>query len=260
MFSDDKLFDYILLSLFLITPPTILSSLFLTAPYGKHHRAGWGATLPPPVAWCLMESPTIWLTLLLFPHGRNSRNPRAIILITPFLLHYLHRTLIYPLRLFLRAPRREIKNSGFPAIVAAMAFGFNTLNAYLQARWVSEYADLDSDGWFWWRMVAGTVVFGGGAAVNIWSDNLLMGLKEAGGGYRIPRGGLFEWICCPNYFGEILEWSGWALMTWSWAGLGFLVYTCAYLVPRARANRKWYMEKFGEDFPNNRKAIIPFMY
>ncbi|KAK6120295.1 hypothetical protein DH2020_045986 [Rehmannia glutinosa] len=260
MLSDEDLFHYSLLSLFLITPPTILALLFTTAPYGKHHRLGWGPTIPPPLAWCLMESPTIWLTLLLFPHGKNNLNPRAIVLISPFLLHYLHRTIVYPLRLFLKNPSRKIEKSGFPLSVAMMAFGFNLLNAYLQARWVSEYADLDGDGWFWWRLVAGAVVFGGGAFVNVWSDNLLMGLKEGGGGYKIPRGGLFEWVSCPNYFGEILEWLGWALMSWSWAGFGFFVYTCANLVPRAWANHKWYLEKFGEDYPKNRKAVIPFVY
>ncbi|KAG8374388.1 hypothetical protein BUALT_Bualt11G0126700 [Buddleja alternifolia] len=99
MYSDQDLFHYSLhtlylitpptilsllfLTLYLITPPTILSLLFLTAPYGKHHRPGWGPAIPPPLAWFLMESPTIWLPLLLFPHGSNRRNPRALILISP---------------------------------------------------------------------------------------------------------------------------------------------------------------------------------
>ncbi|KAL8039250.1 hypothetical protein ABFX02_10G022900 [Erythranthe guttata] len=261
MFSDEDFFHYSLLSLYLITPPTIFSLLFLTAPYGKHHRPGWGPTISPPLAWCLMESPTIWLTLLLFPHGRNSTNPRAAVLISPFLLHYLHRSFIYPLRLFLRTPTNRIKKPGFPVSIALLAFGFNLLNAYLQGRWVSEYADLDGDGWFWWRMAAGAVVFGGGAVANVWSDSVLMGLKDGGGGgYKIPKGGLFEFVSCPNYFGEIMEWLGWALMTWSWAGLGFFMYTCANLVPRAVANHNWYLEKFGEDYPKTRKSVIPFLY
>ncbi|GER55829.1 3-oxo-5-alpha-steroid 4-dehydrogenase family protein [Striga asiatica] len=260
MFSDEALFRHCLLSLFLITPPTVVSLLFLSAPYGRHRRSGWGPTLPPPLAWLLMESPTVWLTLLLFPHGRNRRDARALALISPFLLHYLHRTLVYPLRLHLQARRRRGRGSGFPASVAAMAFVFNLLNAYLQARWVSEYADLDGDRWFWWRMAAGGAVFVGGAAANVWSDGVLMGLKESGDGYRVPRGGLFEWVSCPNYLGEIVEWLGWAVMTWSWAGLGFFVYTCANLVPRAGQNHRWYLEKFGEDYPTNRKAVIPFVY
>lgn len=141
-----------------------------------------------------------------------------------------------------------------------MAFGFNLLNGYLQSRWVSQYADLEGDEWFWWRFAGGLVVFLSGMYANLWSDNMLMGLKKEGGGYTIPKGGLFELVSCPNYFGEILEWLGWALMTWSWAGFGFFIYTCANLVPRAGANHKWYLDKFGEDYPKNRKAVIPFVF
>lgn len=145
--------------------------------------------------------------------------------------------------------------------MAAMAFGFNLLNAYLQARWVSHYKDFDGDGWrFWWRFVIGVVVFVGGMWLNISSDKVLVGLKKQGGGYKVPKGGWFEFVSCPNYFGEVAEWFGWAVMTWSWAGLGFFLYTCANLVPRARANHRWYLDKFGEDYPKHRKAVIPFLY
>lgn len=107
----------------------------------------------------------------------------------------------------------------------------------------------------------GLVVFVSGMAVNIWSDSVLVGLKSGGGGgYKVPRGGWFEMVSCPNYFGEILEWLGWAVMTWSWVGFGFFLYTCANLVPRARANHQWYLEKFKEDYPKGRKAVIPFLY
>ena len=68
--------------------------------------------------------------------------------------------------------------------------------------------------------------------------------------------GVFKWISCPNYFGEILEWIGWALATWSLAGLSFAVWAIANLVPRARANHKWYLENFAE-YPRSRKALIP---
>lgn len=141
-----------------------------------------------------------------------------------------------------------------------MAFGFNVLNAYLQTRWVSHYAEFEGDKWFWWRFSGGLVVFVCGMAVNVRSDMVLVGLKSEGGGYKIPRGGLFEWVSCPNYFGEIMEWAGWALMCGSRVGFGFLVYTCANLVPRAGANHRWYLEKFGEDYPKEREAVIPFLY
>ncbi|XAR68858.1 3-oxo-5-alpha-steroid 4-dehydrogenase (NADP(+)) [Bertholletia excelsa] len=259
--SDESIFHYSLLSLFVAVPPTVVALQFLQAPYGKHLRPGWGATLSPPLAWFLMESPTLWLTLLLFPLGQHHSNPRAQILMSPFLLHYLHRTCIYPLRLYFRTySRKTTASGGFPIAIALMAFAFNLLNSYLQARWVSHYASYEDDGWFWWRFSGGLAVFVAGMAVNIRSDNALLALKAEGRGYKIPRGGWFELVSCPNYFGEIMEWLGWAFMTWSWAGLGFSWYTCANLVPRAKANHKWYLEKFGQHYPKRRKAVIPFVY
>ncbi|CAN4106089.1 unnamed protein product [Withania somnifera] len=260
MSGDQDLYHYSLLILFLIGPPTFFACQFLTAPYGKHLRSGWGPTIPPPLAWFLMESPTLWLTLLLFSFGKNRTNPLSLVLISPYLLHYTNRTIIYPLKLHFNTSCRKIKNgfpasrspdsgspvSGFPVSVALMAFGFNLLNAYVQ--------------WFWLRFAVGLVVFGGGMAMNVWADKVLLGLKSEGGGYKIPKGGLFEYVSCPNYLGEIVEWLGWALMTWSWAGVGFFSYTFANLVPRARFNHEWYLKKFGEDYPRNRKAVIPFLY
>ncbi|KAF3448987.1 hypothetical protein FNV43_RR09711 [Rhamnella rubrinervis] len=258
MASDHTFFHYSLLTLYLIGPPTFISLRFLQAPYGKHQRPGWGPTMSPPLAWFVMESPTIWLTLLLFPFGLHSSNPKALILISPFLLHYLHRTCFYPLCLHWNTGHKKTAN-GFPVSVAFMAFVFNLLNAYLQARWLSHYKDYEVDRWFWWRFFVGLVIFLGGMVVNIWSDRVLVVLKREGGGYKVPRGGWFELVSCPNYFGEIVEWFGWAVMTWSWVGLGFLLYTCANLVPRAFANHRWYLEKF-EDYPKARRAVIPFLY
>ena len=75
-------------------------------------------------------------------------------------------------------------------------------------------------------------------------------------GYRIPYGGLYRWISCPNYFGEIITWVGWAVATWSLPGLAFAVWTIANLAPRARAHHIWYREHFS-DYPTERKALMP---
>ena len=74
--------------------------------------------------------------------------------------------------------------------------------------------------------------------------------------YKIPYGGLFKWISCPNYFGEIIEWIGWAIATWSLAGLAFAVWALANLVPRSQSNHQWYIKYF-EEYPKDRKILIP---
>jgi protein-S-isoprenylcysteine O-methyltransferase Ste14 len=65
-------------------------------------------------------------------------------------------------------------------------------------------------------------------------------------------------VSCPNYFGEMIEWTGWAIATLSWPGLVFALWTAANLVPRALKHHAWYHAKF-VDYPPARKAIIPFM-
>ncbi|KAL2929418.1 Steroid 5-alpha-reductase DET2 [Bienertia sinuspersici] len=254
MVSENSLYHFSLIFLNLISPPTFIACHFIQAPYGRHIRPSWGPTIPSWLSWFLMESPTIFLSLLIYPFGRHVSSFRSLSLLSIFLLHYFHRTVIYPLRL-----RRKTAGS-FPIYVSLMAFSFNLLNSYVQIRWVSHYSDYDSDKWFWERFIGGLAVFVGGMVVNVKSDLVLVGLKAQGGGYKIPRGGLFELVSCPNYLGEIIEWLGWAIMTWSWAGFGFFLYTCANLVPRAWANHKWYLEKFKEEYPKNRKAVIPFLY
>ncbi|GAG66659.1 unnamed protein product [marine sediment metagenome] len=70
---------------------------------------------------------------------------------------------------------------------------------------------------------------------------------------------MFKWVSSPSYFGEITEWAGWAILTFSFPGLVFVAWTFANLAPRALSIHKWYLETF-PDYPKNRKALIPYLY
>ncbi len=78
-------------------------------------------------------------------------------------------------------------------------------------------------------------------------------------GYHIPNGGLYKLVSCPNYLGETIEWTGYAITTHSLAGFAFAFYTFANLAPRAQHHHKWYKERFA-DYPANRKAYIPYLW
>ena len=65
-------------------------------------------------------------------------------------------------------------------------------------------------------------------------------------------------MSCPNYLGEIVEWCGWALATWSLAGLAFALYTAATLRPRALNHHSWYRQRF-PDYPPERRALVPYV-
>jgi len=142
----------------------------------------------------------------------------------------------------------------------ASAVAFQTINGYLQGRYLFTLA---ADGGAAWladpRFVIGTCLFAAGMAVNVHSDGILRSLRRPGeGDYRIPRSGLFRWVSCPNYLGEMVEWCGWAVLTWSLPGLAFAAWTVANLLPRALAHHRWYRREFA-DYPPQRKAVIPFV-
>ena len=104
---------------------------------------------------------------------------------------------------------------------------------------------------------ANLLIFSAGYGVNRWADRVLQNLRRPGEtGYQVPQGGLYRWISCPNYFGEIIEWIGWAIATWSLPGLAFAIWTFANLAPRAAAHHAWYHRHFPA-YPPERRALIP---
>ena len=48
--------------------------------------------------------------------------------------------------------------------------------------------------------------------INIKSDYIIVDMKKnKGPGYHIPDKFLYKYLSAPNYFGEIIEWIGWAI-------------------------------------------------
>jgi hypothetical protein len=237
---------------FALAAVTLVVLLFVAAPYGRYAREGWGPTLPAAVGWVLMEAPAVALFALFFFAGNHRLEVVPLVFLGLWQLHYLNRTFIFPLRM--RAKGRRM-----PILVALLAIGFNTLNACVNARWIGH---LGSYGIEWFadpRFVLGTTLFLAGWLGNLHSDAILRNLRKPGEtGYGIPRGGLYRRVSTPNYFCEIVEWTGWAIATWSSAGLAFAVYTAANLVPRALSHHSWYRAHFA-DYPPERKALIPYL-
>lgn len=231
---------------------TFLGVSFVVAPYGRHARAGFGPSMPARWAWVVMESPAVLGFVAFFLAGAAPGQPAALVLLGLWLLHYVQRTFVFPLRM--RGDRT------MPIFIAALAFGFNVFNAWLNGSWLSTEGRYPASWLLDPRFLIGAVVFLIGLAINWWADEVLRNLRAPGeSGYRIPRGGLYELISCPNYFGELLEWFGFALAAWSLPGLAFAVYTAANLVPRALAHHRWYQERF-PDYPSSRRALLPGLW
>lgn len=63
-----------------------------------------------------------------------------------------------------------------------------------------------------------------GLLVNLHSDAILRRLRRLpGDGYKIPRGGMFEYVSGANFFGECVEWTGYAVAT---GETGVWVFVC----------------------------------
>ena len=226
----------------------------VAAPYGRFMREGWGPTLSSRRGWMLMESPSAIGFLVVYLLGRQRLETVPLVLLAIWQAHYLHRAFVFPMRIRERGKR-------MPWAIVAMGFVFNGVNAWLNAKWISDVGQYDSAWLSDPRFAAGVALFAAGYAINQHADAVLLALRPSmgsGGGYRIPFGGLYRWVSCPNYLGEILEWGGWALATWSWPGLAFAVFTFTNLAPRALATHRWYRRTF-PDYPPDRKALVPFV-
>ena len=244
---------WLTVGLFAMAAVTLGLLSFVSAPYGRHVRGGWGPMIPRRIAWLVMESPAVFGFACLYSIGSHSGQPVPLLLLTLWQVHYVHRTLVYPFRA--RSP-----GSPWPISIVVVAFCFQTFNAYLNARWISHLGAYETSWLVDPRFATGVAIFLGGFLLNVWSDEKLRVLRSPGdSGYRIPRGGAFEFVSCPNYLGEILEWIGWAIATWSLAGAAFAAYTVANLVPRARSHHRWYKEEF-EDYPRGRTALVPRLW
>ncbi|RME25430.1 MAG: DUF1295 domain-containing protein [Deltaproteobacteria bacterium] len=226
---------------------------FVRAPYGRYVRRGWGPLVGRRTGWILMELPSAIGMPLAFWLGNRHTDTAAIVFLSLWSVHYFHRTFIYPLGL--------ARGQGHTLTTVAMAWVFNSANVFFNGYWLFHAGPVLGASWLGDpRFVAGLVVFVAGFVACKHSDAILRRLRRNNPGeYKIPEGGLFRWISCPNYLGEIVEWLGWAILTWSLAGLSFAIWTVANLAPRAWHHHRWYMERFAE-YPKNRKALVPFIF
>ncbi len=244
-------YSWVLLSIFVASAGTFVLLLFVVAPYGRHMRTGWGIALPSRWAWALMEAPAALVIAFMAIYG-ESRDAISLLFIALWELHYLYRTVLYP------AMIRDAGRRTFPLILTVIAVLYNCANGYVNGFHLFVAAHRYPATWLGDpRFIAGMALFAAGMATHISSDRILQRLRMQGSSrYAIPYGGMFRYVSCPNYLGEIAQWFGFALATWSLAGLSFAVFTTANLLPRAPANHRWYRRQF-PDYPEQRKAILP---
>ena len=199
--------------------------LKVPAPYGRHVRKGWGPFLHARTVWIVMELPAPVVMLLCYVFFlREVTGKVGWLFLLLWEIHYVYRTFIYPLRLG--------GNSRHMALsIVVISFIFNVINGLLNGYYIFYLnASWYSPAWlFSFPFLFGFALFWIGFLVNIGSDEILRQIKMSSGTYGVPKGFLYRYVSCPNYLGEIVEWIGWAILTWSVGGFAFAVWTAANL-------------------------------
>jgi 3-oxo-5-alpha-steroid 4-dehydrogenase 1 len=247
-------FQIFVIGWILIAVVTFASLFKITAPYGRYLQKGWGLLINNRLGWIIMEIVSPLMFSLFFLTGSTEKFTHVWFFWALWLFHYVNRSLIFPFRI-------KTKGKKMPISIMFSAVFFNVVNGFTNGYYLGHISPVYPENWFFdIRFIAGLGLFAIGFIINFQSDEILLNLRKGEDtSYKIPKGGLYNWISSPNYFGEIIEWMGFALLTWSLPALGFALWTIANLVPRAISNHRWYLDKFGE-YPKNRKAIIPYIW
>ena len=258
---------------------------FVSAPYGKLARDGWGAPIDGRLGWFLQELPSpLALIRALMVHHRaddpssscgaggwtadDGAPSMALVAAALWCAHYANRAVRYPLT-------RRMSPTTFPVVLSAVAF--NVVNGTVCG---SELARRGCEA-FGARNVPGLALMLLGVVINVTADEHLarapreegrrrrreeeerhkMGKDGKSGEHAMPAGGLFDRCVCPHYLGELIEWCGFAAMTGTASACAFAFWTFANLFPRATAYREWYRERFGGATAVSRlpprRAMIP---
>ena len=253
----------ILIAMAVIAVIVFIALFYLKAGYGYLSNTHWGPQINNKLSWIIMESPAflfaLYYTWKYANSGIDTGNDKIVLLamIGFFLLHYFQRSFIFPL--LMRG------KSKMPIAIMLMGMTFNVVNAYLICGWLfgEAPAGMYSIQWFTTpQFIIGTLIFFAGMGINLHSDHVIRHLRKPGDTkHYIPKKGFYKWVTSANYFGEFTEWIGYAILTWSPAGLLFAIWTFANLGPRAKSLTEKYENEFGDEYKSlHKKHIIPFIW
>ena len=257
--NKDDLNFYIQMGFLILDIPIFLCLLFIKAYYGKFFSSQSEDSnciqkilrkifpvIPSRISWIIQECPCVFVTIFFLIYYFKNLNFKNLLVICPFVLHYIHRTFIFPFMI------QSSKNN--PLEITLMAFTFCLFNGFMINRSIfCQIIDYEEK-IFWLNYIFGLTTFGLGMYINIHSDYSMIKQRNANqdktNKYIIP---------------ELTEWLGFFILSNSFSGLVFFISTFANLFPRAIQYHQWYKNKFKEDFSTDknlseRKAIVPFLF
>ena len=250
------------------------------AEYGKYGgRASAGVSLDPRLGWFLMELPASVAFLYSFHRGRKRKQAREraetdlakktqgpsgwmpYFLLALWCRHYANRGFLFPLSLRVAKGSKQ----SFALYNSLIGACFVGVHGYLNGRMFSELGTRYTDAWFRDpRFIVGWLLYEAGFWATVHSEHVMRNLRPLDGvvseaeRYKIPYGGLYEYVTNAPYLGELGAWLGFLVMTWSPSAVPVFLISLANLVPRALEQHKWYLKKF-PSYPKDRTALIPFV-
>lgn len=259
-YTGDTTYDTLLAAALAFAALVFFISWFLPSPYGRFASGRFGVSVSPRLGWLLMELPATLSFLYFYMQGPRRGDTVPLIFLGMWCLHYANRGFFFPLSM--RVARGE--RGSFSALVIVTGWGVTALHGYFHATYFTRLGHYSTDWLSDPRFLCGFVIYYAALALNLHSDSILRNLRrpeEVAAGtkvYRIPRGGLFRWVSSPSYLTELVAWAGFALCTFSLAGVFIFLVSAANLVPRAFATHRWYLSRF-PDYPRSRRALVPFL-
>ena len=247
----EKIYETILYPWIFIALISFVALLKINAPYGKFFNKNFGFSLPYKIGWFIQEIISPLSLIIFYFLNTNNLNSKIVwFFLLIWISHYTYRSIIFPLRM-------GNNTSRIPILVILSAVTFNTINGFTNGYYLG-ITKYPNQYYLEYNFIIGLILVVVGFYINFKADNTLISLKSKNKGYLIPKGNMYNYISCPNYFGEIIEWLGFSIMTLSFPAFIFFIWTIANLFPRALATHKWYQKEFKE-YPKKRKAIIPFI-
>lgn len=257
VFFQPSFYYFVVGAMFCLAPVVFFALQRISAGYGMMYSPKWGPSVSNRIGWVMMESPVFMAMLAFWLLSPRRWDSAPLVMCVFFLLHYFQRSFVFPL--IIKGKNR------MPLAIVLMGILFNLINSYMIGGWLFYVAPQSAYPSSWLsdpRFIVGTVMFFTGMGINLHSDHVIRSLRHPGDTrHYIPRGGMYRYVTSANYFGEFLEWTGYAVLTWSLGGAAFALWTFANLAPRARKLHERYINEFGDEYSSlNRRYILPFLY
>lgn len=256
------IYDILICGMPLMAVVVFVALFYFKAGYGYLSGGKWGPQISNKVAWVCMEAPAFLMMAAMVGFSIVSHNPKGnaatYVIAGLYLLHYFQRSFIFPL--LMRG------HSKMPVTIMMMGVLFNTINAWLLGEWLFERSgNLYSNPSAWLtspQFIIGLVVFFTGMFINMQSDYIIRHLRKPGDTkHYIPRKGMYKYVTSANYLGELVEWIGYAILSWSPAAVIFVIWTFANLAPRSKTLSEKYVAEFGQEYTSlHKKNLIPFIW